>query len=52
MTDKTEAMDLAKTPDELSAKATHGACEVLAPDTEHDFGVPLVDEGGASTAQR
>ena len=38
----TEAMDLAKTLDELSAKATQGACEVLAPDTEHDFGVPLV----------
>ena len=42
MTDMTEAMDLAKTLDELSAKATQGAGEVLAPDTEHDFGVPLV----------
>lgn len=34
--------DLAKTLAELSAKATQGACEVLAPDTERDFGVPLV----------
>lgn len=35
----------AMTADELKAlsnAATQGACEVLAPDTEHDFGVPLV----------
>lgn len=37
----TEA-DLAKTLEGLSAAATQGACEVLAPDTEHDFGVPIV----------
>lgn len=42
LTDKTEAMDLAKTLEGLSAAATQGACEVLAPDTEHDFGVPIV----------
>lgn len=35
-------MDLAKTLEGLSAAATQGACEVLAPDTEHDFGVPIV----------
>lgn len=35
-------MDLAKTMEGLSAAATQGACEVLAPDTEHDFGVPIV----------
>lgn len=34
--------ELAKTLEGLSAAATRGACEVLTPDTEHDFGVPIV----------